>query len=213
MIEHYIANNCCTFMGLMASGPPVRKSWKLSLFTFSVGWNASQNTDLVLSGHRLPIVRQAPSMPLNRPTPQHAVATGSMNPAKENGPYGSCSESYDEFCTEKSFESIQMVWNWNQVLAKVGVVEFTIIQGVVDDGLDNIKSVGVEEYRARKLSLKTLQHGLQPSIEVDGIVVNLFDALSTLASGGEHRWRTTDGTHVGNDKFPHSHTICLLQVK
>jgi hypothetical protein len=60
----------------------LRKSWKVILFTVSVGWKASQNTDFALSPHRLPIVRQAPSMPLNFPTPQHAVFTGSVNPAR-----------------------------------------------------------------------------------------------------------------------------------
>jgi hypothetical protein len=99
------------------------------------------------------------------------------------------------------------------IQVNVGAVGLnTIFRGVVNDSLDNTKSVGIEEHRAWKLSLHTLQHGLQGSVEVDGIVVNLLDALPILAPCREHRRCTTNGTHVGNDKFPHPQTIRRLQA-
>ena len=95
----------------------------------------------------------------------------------------------------------------------MGAVEFTIFHGVVNDRFDHVESVGIQKHGAWKLSLNTLQHGLQGSVEVDGIVVHLLDALSILASRGEHRRCTTNGTHVGDDEFSHSQTICCLQGK
>lgn len=89
-------------------------------------------------------------------------------------------------------------------MAGSGCDEFTVFQGVIDDSSDDIECVGVEEHRSWQLGLKTGQHGLQFPVECNSVVVYFLDALPGLTFGREHRRRAADGTHVGNNEFPHS---------
>lgn len=60
------------FMGFMYFSVPFIIICTINLLALSVGWNPSQNTYLLLSGHKFENGVQGPN-PLYGPCPQHAI--------------------------------------------------------------------------------------------------------------------------------------------